>query len=300
MVKYGGCKPLLLVAMSLAIAGPAVRQSQGQGQPRARGPDENPQFFPSEVFGSNRSILARAYSWYLRSMAEKPLSEYVSPECPQVYRMLVETRPYNAPVVVRLWIRTDGVSGLVAKVGRDGGHPQILTVSKTIDPSPVGVHTFLQLLGEADFWSMPSQKPFDIHHVVMGEAGWMLEGTREGSYHLVHRVTSELGPLKDSLNFLVTSPANLDLGSLPVGPRGDNECAPLAGSLPADTVGPCPLARQRGWPISTWRRPAEPRRTALYTATPYGFVLYYGPGSGGFQCTLVGQPGVAGSPDMCP
>jgi RHS repeat-associated protein len=40
--------------------------------------------------------------------------------------------------------------------------------------------------------------------------------------------------------------------------------------------------------------------TALYTGTPYGFVLYFGPGSGGLQCTLVGQPEVAGSPPMCP
>jgi hypothetical protein len=218
MIRHGLRKPLLLLAVSLAIAGSAVAQTTDPDRLRGREPDKNPQFFPTEVFGSNRNILARGYSWYLRSMAEKPSAEYVSPQCLQVYRLLVETRPYNAPVVVRLWIRTDDVCELVAKVGRDGGHPQILTVSRTTDPSRLDVDKFLRLLTEADFWSMPTQKPFDIHHVVMGDGGWALEGIKEGRYHAVYRGTSELGPLKDPVAFLVTNLANLDMRSLPVGP----------------------------------------------------------------------------------
>jgi hypothetical protein len=220
MTERGTLKLLLLLATSLAIASPAVAQSQSLDDRGGLGPDENPQFFPTEVFGSNHAILARVYSRYLRLMAEKPLAESASPECPQVYRVLVETRPYNAPVIVRLRIRTDGVCELVAKVGRDSGHPQILTVNKTTDPSRLDVEKFLKLLEEAGFWSMPRQKPFDIHHVVMGDAGWMLEGIKGRRYHLVHRGTSELGSLKDSVAFLVTNLANLDLRSLPVGPQG--------------------------------------------------------------------------------
>jgi hypothetical protein len=208
MTGYCVRKPSAAVALLLLFAGPVVAQWP---------PDENPQFFPSGVFVSNRSILARGYSWFLRSMQEKPLAECVSRECPQVYRVLIETRPYNAPVVVRLWIRSDGVSELVTKVGRDGGHPQILSVSKTADPSRVDVDKFLKLLEEAGFWSMPTEfaKP-----TAMGASGWMLEGMRGDKYHLVCRSAPELGPLKDPLDFLVVGLAKLDLKSLPVGPRG--------------------------------------------------------------------------------
>ncbi len=208
MTIYCVRKPLAAVASVLLIASPVVAQWP---------PDENPQFFPSGALTSNLAIVGRAYSWYLRSLQEKPLAECVSRECPQVYRVLVVTRPYNAPVVVRLWIRSDGVSELVTKVGRDGGHPQILTVSKTADPARVDVDKFLKLLEEAGFWSMPTEfaKP-----TAMGAAGWMLEGIREDKYHIVCRSAPEIGPLKDPLDFLVVGLAKIDLASLPVGPRG--------------------------------------------------------------------------------
>ena len=208
MICYAVRKPLLAVALFMLIASPVVPQWP---------PDENPQFFPSGVFARPNSIIARAYSWYLRSMQEKPLGECVSRDYPQVYRALVCTRPWNAPVVVRLWIRSDGVSEAVIKVGQDGAHPQILTVSKTSDPSQADVDKFLKLLGEAGFWSMPTEfaKP-----TAMGAAGWMLEGIREDRYHVVCRSAPELGPLKAPLDFLVAGLAKLDLASLPVGPPG--------------------------------------------------------------------------------
>jgi hypothetical protein len=159
------------------------------------------------------------YSWYLRSMQERPLAESVRPERPQAYRLLVEVRPYDAPLVVRLSIAAAGTGELVAKVGRDGGHPEILTLNRTTEVSQVDVEKFLRLLENAGFWSMPTQNLSDIHKpAVMGEGGWMLEGIREGTYHLVHRVRSELGPAKEPMDFLAVTLAKLDLRSLPVGP----------------------------------------------------------------------------------
>jgi hypothetical protein len=182
-------------------------------------PDESPQFFPGEVFGSTRSILARDYSRYLRSMGEKPLTESVGPECPHIYRALVVLRPYNSPVVVRLSIRADGLGEVVAKVGQDGGHPQYLTVTKTSVASRADVDRFLKLLDESGFWSMPTQEPLEIHHVTMGDESWMLEGDNGGKYRAVVRAASKQGSVKDPATFLVISLAKLDLRSLPIGPR---------------------------------------------------------------------------------
>ncbi len=212
-------KVVLVSVVSLLIVNFGASQSQHEDRPTRPGPDEDPKYFPIEVFGSNRSQPAMWYSWFLRSMWERPWDECVSPECPQVYRLLIATRPYNAPVVVRLRVRTVGVSELIAKVGRDGGHPQILTLSRTTDPTRADVDEFLKHIDEAGFWSLPARVPIDLHHVPMGEASWMLEGIRDGRYHLVYRVASELGSLKSPLNLLVKSLGNLDLQTLPVGPN---------------------------------------------------------------------------------
>jgi hypothetical protein len=185
-------------------------------------PDENPQYFPDAVFGGGQTRLARYYSWYLRSMREKPLAECIAGDTSQAYRVLIVTRPYNAPVVVRLAVGATGGGDLVSKVARDGGHPDIVTLDRTAKVSQEDVQRFVSLLDAADFWSMPSQKPPDIHKVVMGAVDWMLEAEKHGAYHAVERTTPELGPLKDAAIFLVIRLAKLDLRSLPVGPAGEH------------------------------------------------------------------------------
>jgi hypothetical protein len=91
-------------------------------------------------------------------------------------------------------------------------------VNKTVVASQAAVEDFLKHLDSAGFWSLPAQKPPDIHHVPMGEAGWMLEAIKGGSYHLVHRGDSELGSLKKALAFLVVSTGYVDLQSLQIDP----------------------------------------------------------------------------------
>lgn len=214
-------KLLFLVVMSTAVPGTTASQTKNSDRLLAPGDtscDENPQFFPTEVFGRNQAIVARTYSRYLCLTGEKPLAECVSPDRPQVYRVLVEVPPRNAPVVVRLSIAAGGVGELVAKAGQSGGHPEILTLNRTTEVSHADVDAFLKLLDNVGFWSMSALKPFDIDHVVMGDTGWMLEGSREGRYHLVYRGASELGPLKDAVVFLVVSVAKVDLRSVPTQP----------------------------------------------------------------------------------
>lgn len=223
MTLHSVRSPLLPLVLSLLLAGGLVCQPEHPEQ--AGTAVGTSQFFPAETFGSNE--VARTYSRYLRSMGEKPLSESVIPEGPdEVYRVLVEVRPYNSPVVVRLRIRNDGSGELAAKVGRDGGHPQILTVNRTAAVSRANVDRFLQLLNEAGFWSTPTREVFDSHRrFLMGGEGWMLEASQKGRYHVVCRAVSELGALKDPAVFVVVSLAGLDLRSLSAGPEADKPAA---------------------------------------------------------------------------
>jgi len=152
-------------------------------------------------------------------MGEEPLADYAAAGHTQAYRVLVVLRPYNSPVVVRLSVRADGAGEVVAKVGRDGGRPQLLTVNNTTQASRADLDKFLRLLDRADFWSMAALDPVDTRHVPMGQEDWMIEGSTNGRYHTVDRSVSELGALKDAAAFLVINLAKLDLRSVPVGPQ---------------------------------------------------------------------------------
>jgi len=213
-------------ALALSAVASTAQQPRSSGGRWGPGlgfpPDENPQFFPTEAFGSNRAILARCYSWYLRSMEEPPLPNLVDEEHPQVYRAVV-LPPYSSPVVVRLSVEVDGTGDLETKIGQSDLKPSPLAMSRTARIPEAEITTWMRLLTEANFWSMPTQQIFDrntgmLAPAVMGDTSWMLEGTKGGRYHLVHRGGHQLGALKDPLIMLVINLARVDLRSLPTQP----------------------------------------------------------------------------------
>ena len=155
-------------------------------------------------------------------MGEKPLAVAKSAQTPQIFRMIVETRPYNVPVVVRLTIGTDGTGQVVAKMGQSARFPDILTVNRAAAVSSADVNQFLKLLTDSGFWQKPVQASFDIEHVVLGETSWVLEGDKEGSYHVVWRNTSALTSLREAVMFLVVNIGKVDLASTATRPGEGN------------------------------------------------------------------------------
>ena len=203
----------LTVAIVLVIGIVGPYQSDGQDLGRLRyvaSPDEIARFFQGKIPAGN--VLARDNARYLHLMGEKPLVETTGLQAAQVYRLLVETRPYGIPVVVRLSIGPDGTGEVVGKMGHSPRFPDLLTANRIVKVSQVDVNEFLKLLEGSDFWSTPVFESIDPHHVMMGEPGWMLEGAKEGSYHVVCRGTSSLASLKKAVMFLVDV-SKLDLAS---------------------------------------------------------------------------------------
>jgi len=149
------------------------------------------------------------------------MTALLDPEHPEAYRMIVVLRPYNSPVVVRLRLTSIGDAECVVKVGRDGGHPYILTVNRAFEVPRLDGIKFVSLLQDAKFWSEPVKKPPGPRGVPVGDESWMLECNRAGNYHVVLRAVSELGALKDPAVFLVIQLAGVDLRSLPVGPAAE-------------------------------------------------------------------------------
>ena len=139
----------------------------------------------------------------------------------QIYRLLVGTRPYNIPVVVRLSILPDGTGEVVGKISHSSRFADRLTANKTIRVSHADVEQFLKLLSDWGFWSMPVLERVDPAHVRLGGVGWMLEGEKEGSYHVVCRGDANLASFKGAVLFLVNV-SQLDLASTATRPGDVN------------------------------------------------------------------------------
>jgi len=203
----------LTVAVVLVIGMVGPYQSDGQDLGRLRyvaSPDEIARFFQGKLPAGD--VWARDNARYLHLMGEKPLVETPGPQAPQVYRLLVETRPYGIPVLVRLSIAPDGNGEVIGKIGHSPRFPDVLTVNRIAKVSQAEIDEFLKQLADSGFWSMPVFETIDPHHVVMGEPGWMFEGEKDGSYHVVCRGTSSLASLKKAVMFLVDV-SKLDLAS---------------------------------------------------------------------------------------
>jgi hypothetical protein len=149
-------------------------------------------------------------------MGEKPLSDGVGPSVPQIYRVVVETRPHGIPLAVRLSVKADGSGEAVVKVTQNPRFSDTLAVYRTEVVSRENVDTFLKLLVTASFWSEPVVEQIDLSKPVrMGTmaAGWILEGAKEGSYHVVCRSIEPQASLTNAVMFLARSIGKLDLTS---------------------------------------------------------------------------------------
>lgn len=213
--------PSVLVFVLLLGEAQALSQSGG-GRPVTHHYEANPDerhYFPDGVF-DNYAPSVRTFAKYLIALGEKPLLQLSGSGYSKVVRLTVELRPYNAPIVVRLGIRASGSGQVIVKAGRDGGHPGLLTVHRTIEASPSDVAHFLVLLSESNFWSLPSVEPFDPRTPPpLGDESWILEASDGDKYHMVYRGRSEAGSLGIPYDFLLTKLAAIDPKSLPVGPK---------------------------------------------------------------------------------
>ena len=209
----------LMVTILFVLSSLAPCHSEGQDLTRPHyvaSPDEITRFFQGRL--PKDSVLSRENARYLHLMREKPLVDAAGAYAPQVYRLLIETRPYGVPVVVRLSITLDGTGEVVGKIANSPRFPDDLTTNQTAKISRAEINEFVKLLADSDFWSMPVFETVDPHHVRLGEAGWMFEGEKDGSYHVVCRGTSSLASLKKAAMFLVDV-SKLDLASTTVRPE---------------------------------------------------------------------------------
>jgi len=206
----------------ISLLGPAKSGAQDVDRLRyVPPPQEIFQFFQGNLGPNNGRAVALGYARYLHLMGEKPLAETAGPQGTQVYRLLVDTRPYSIPVVVRFSILPDGTGKVVGKISHSSRFADRLTANKTIRVSHADVEQFLKLLADSGFWSMPVLERIETTRIRLGGVGWMLEGEKAGSYHVVCRHDANLASIKSAELFLVNV-SQLDLASTTTRPRDVN------------------------------------------------------------------------------
>ena len=156
-------------------------------------------YFPKGAFSDDsRSDLFKAewYSTYLKALSEPSLQQLVSNPSSESYRF-VWLRTFHHPVVVRLDIRPDGVGELTTKVSNgSGGYTPGQIIQNLSRPlTREQTNMFLARLGKDKFWELPGYENSGRG----GEDGsqWIIEGMKDGKYHVVDRWTPSEGPVRE-------------------------------------------------------------------------------------------------------
>jgi hypothetical protein len=154
-------------------------------------------YFPKDALSSYDRVAASRARWYsdqLRALDERSLLEAANNPSVQSYRF-VWLRTFHHPVTVRLDIRVDGTGELTSKIasGAGGYKPGKLIENKSRILSKEQTNKFLDQVKDAGFWELPS---YEENFGVDGSQ-WIIEGVKDGKYHVVDRWTPAKGPVRD-------------------------------------------------------------------------------------------------------
>lgn len=172
--------------------------------------DVGPQYFPTASFDQPTPVTGefrrRWYAQYLRAMKEPSLLDISKGLTAHTYRF-VRVSPFAREISVRLTIDSQGTGQLVVKVTTDKG-AIIRDETSTIATSDIS--TFLTLLDRAEFWSKRTNQREDPDLVVHDADHWILEGVKQGAYHVVDRSNLRRGAFEELCVFLARNLGKLE------------------------------------------------------------------------------------------
>jgi hypothetical protein len=160
------------------------------------------QYFPPGVLGTTTQEHDFKANWYakeLKALHEPSLWELSQDPNVEAYRFLW-VRTFDHPIAARLVVRASGSGWMHARMtsGQGGYKPgriirwgvSWLTKAKT--------QSLLQALAAADFWNLPTLAgpnagPDGVQRIGVDGAQWIVEGVKNGQYHVVDRWSPETG-----------------------------------------------------------------------------------------------------------
>lgn len=154
-------------------------------------------FFPGGIYSN---YVNKAYSKQLSAMNEPSLLELSKKSHLKIYRFLW-LRTFHHPISIRLTIKGDGTGELVAKMtsGAGGYEPGVLETNNVLQITKQKVLDFQKQIEKIAFWEMKSK----IELGGLDGARWIIEGVKDGKYHLVDRWTSQTKAIHEAVLMLL-------------------------------------------------------------------------------------------------
>jgi hypothetical protein len=153
---------------------------------------------------------ANWYAKHLIALKEPSLWESSKVEKTTSYRFLW-LRTFHHPIVIRIDVNIDGTSLLTTKMtsGAGGYGPGRLIQNETRTLSREQTKWSLEQIEGHNFWKAPS---------VQNDRGvdgsqWIVEGVRDGAYHIVDRWSPKDGEIRALGLFMVNDLAKLELAA---------------------------------------------------------------------------------------
>lgn len=161
-------------------------------------------YFPKKTFTDGwENSDAFTNEWYgkhLKAMGEKSLIK-VSDQNPEIYRFLW-LRTFHHPIFVRVERTSAHSFDLISREldGAGGYEPgeNYRTIRRSLDENEWC--EFIKILAKANYWKLPTNQPDE-----MGNDGaqWILEGVKDGRYHIVDRWTPQSGEFREACIYLL-------------------------------------------------------------------------------------------------
>jgi hypothetical protein len=173
-----------------------------------------PEYFPKDSVDG----WADFFSFFLNTHGEPSLLAAAKDPNALSYRFEWMSGQHGNLLSVRLSLSPDGNAQIIAiaKPSDSGASTSQRSVSNE------DLKKLLQLLEEAKFWSMPTDVDHDpnqqnrVKKYVIDGSPWILEGVRNGGYHVVYGGVPNQSPLRDVIFFLTKDLARLSDSFLPI------------------------------------------------------------------------------------
>ncbi len=157
-------------------------------------------YFPPVAISENALLNEFRIDWYsmhLLAMNEAALPSLVKEE--ESYRFLW-LRSFHHPIAIHVW-RSGSKQFIVAKrlSGAGGYKPRTLNINNTRQLSDDEWSELMMHLEDSRFWQMSTADD----RMSNDGAQWILEGYRQGRYHLVDRQCPDLGGYREACLYLL-------------------------------------------------------------------------------------------------
>lgn len=194
MIKPRCLKSILTIAVCVVLLLSCISKQTISRETLLAPADSSTLYFPlaqSRQDSSNNRLDSFVNTWYsqmLFALHEPVLKDYIGGR--EIYRF-TWLRTFHHPVSIRLEKENDRYQLFVKMCDGAGGYtPGKLITNKVISVTPRQWDTFLEKIGELDFWKAPTTAADEGG---MDGSEWILEGSAPGHYHLVVRWTPGQG-----------------------------------------------------------------------------------------------------------